>query len=269
MPLPPVVLSMAGSDSGAGAGIQADLKTCQAFGVYCTTIITAVTAQNTLGVSAIEPMPVSILNAQWEAIFKDFNVAVIKVGMLPNAQIIDWLALALAAKPNVPVILDPVYRAGTGDALSDRTAFQILKEKVLPKVQLLTPNIPEAEILSGIAIQTPDDMLQAATILVERHQIPRILLKGGHLPDQWPAQDLLFQLNTPPIWFSAPRIMQKPMHGTGCSLSSAIAAGIALNCNWETSISIAKNYLSKAIEAAAPIANGRIPVRHAASFINL
>lgn len=223
-PRPPeIVLTIAGSDSGGGAGIQADLRTFAAFGIHGVCAITAVTAQNTCGVSAIHTVPRAVLRAQLDAVLSDFPVKAIKIGMLATATIAREVASVLSTCAHMPVILDPVLVATTGAQLAKADLAGVIIKHLLARADLLTPNLPEAERLLGRTIASPHQMHAAAAALLA-HGARAVLLKGGHLP----GDDIADLLLTPQgeHWFHQHRIAGES-HGTGCSLSSAIAAGIA------------------------------------------
>jgi hydroxymethylpyrimidine/phosphomethylpyrimidine kinase len=253
---PPLALTIAGSDSGGGAGIQADLRTFAAFGVHGLSAITAVTAQNTLGVPAIHEIPPRILRAQIDAILADFRVGAIKIGMLASAKLAREVAAALHAYPHVPLILDPVLVATTGADLAKSNLVASLRRHLLARTDLLTPNIPEAERLLGRSVENVDDMRAAAAQLLDAGA-RAVLLKGGHLP----GNDISDVLLTPggEHWFHQRRIRGES-HGTGCSLSSAIAAGIARGATLEEAVENAIDFVHEALAAGYRPGRGQLRV---------
>ncbi|MEN5060962.1 bifunctional hydroxymethylpyrimidine kinase/phosphomethylpyrimidine kinase [Luteimonas sp. TWI1416] len=227
-PRPPSALTIAGSDSGGGAGIQADLKTFAAHRVHGLSAIAALTAQHTRGVSAVHAPPVAFLQAQIDACFDDFDVRAVKIGMLATASIVVAVADALAAHPHVPVVLDPVMIATSGAKLLDDDALEALRTRLLPRATVLTPNIPEAELLLGSPIT---DAARARTALGELRALGArgVLLKGGHLDEGDRVVDRYADAQTQ-FEHDAPRLAIDG-HGTGCTLSSAIAAQLALGAS--------------------------------------
>lgn len=256
------VLTIAGSDSGGGAGIQADLKTITLLGSYGASVITALTAQNTLGVSGIYPVPHEFVAAQLDAVLSDIPIDVIKTGMLFSADIINVVAERLAFFKQRILIVDPVMIAKGGAALIDRDAVTALKEHLLPMTYLLTPNIPEAEALTGMSIVTDTDMETAARIL-QVCGARNILIKGGHSAGE-EATDLFFD-GSAYRRFSSARIASINTHGTGCTLSSAIATFLAQGNPLPEAIRQAKEFISEAIRTARPFGKGHGPVNHYAA----
>ncbi len=249
-------LTIAGSDSGGGAGIQADLRTFQAHGVFGTSAITAVTAQNTKGVWAVQALDSAMVVSQIDAIADDFAVAATKIGMLANAEIIRVVAAALGRYHLGPIILDPVMVAKGGDALLAADAVATLRDVLLPRATLVAPNSPEAEVLTGMRITTVTDMRAAATALL-RTGVQAVVVKGGHLDG--PAVDVYadgFGIEE----FSAPRINTTHTHGTGCTFSAAIAARMALGDDLKTAVRGAKGYVLRAIERAPELGHGHGPL---------
>jgi hydroxymethylpyrimidine/phosphomethylpyrimidine kinase len=255
----PVALTIAGSDSGGGAGIQADLKTFQALGVYGASAITAITAQNTLGVRSVHEIPTDVIAAQIDAVVEDLGVDGLKTGMLSSSEIISTVAdrvrhWDLAGK----LVVDPVMVAKSGDRLLREDAVQALIHDLLPLAAVLTPNIPEAEVLVGRTLVTDDEIRQAARDIFELG--PRaIVMKGGHRSGA--AIDLLFDGNRF-YAFSSERVETSSTHGTGCTLSAAIAAGLANGASIEEAVRDAKSYLAEAIRQAKPLGHGQGPVAH-------
>ncbi|MCK2158829.1 bifunctional hydroxymethylpyrimidine kinase/phosphomethylpyrimidine kinase [Exiguobacterium sp. 17-1] len=252
------VLTIAGSDSGGGAGIQADLKTFSALGVYGMSVITAITAQNTLGVQAVEDVSPELVEAQLTSIFSDIRVDAIKIGMVSNQDTIQVIARQLE-KHQLPVVLDPVMVAKGGHGLLQPNAEHALLEQLLPLSTLVTPNIPEIERMIGQTVHSLDDMKQATVKLAEK-RAGAILLKGGHLEGH-DATDLLYA-DGRYVVFEQERIETRHTHGTGCTLSAAIAAHLALGHSLEDSISHAKRYVTEAIRHGFALGHGIGPTHH-------
>jgi hydroxymethylpyrimidine/phosphomethylpyrimidine kinase len=261
-------LTIAGSDSGGGAGIQADLKTFAAFGVYGCSVITAITAQNTLQVTGVEPVSPNMVHKQLEAVLTDIRPDVVKTGMLANADIIRVVASSLSAARKIPLVVDPVMLSKSGNALLDQEAPAMLKELLFPLADLITPNIPEAEALTGRTLKTPDDFDQAARQL---HSMGTraVLLKGGHRPRLQDESDLgsdevvdLFFDGREFHSIRGPWVNTLHTHGTGCTLASAIAAGLAQGLELHPAILQARTYLTKALEAGFIVGQGISPVHH-------
>lgn len=249
-------LTIAGSDSGGGAGIQADLRTFQAHGVFGTCAITAVTAQNTLGVRGVQVLNASIVVSQIEAVADDFAVAATKIGMLANADIIRVVAAALGRYHLGPIVIDPVMVAKGGDSLLADDAVAALRDVLLPRATLITPNIPEAEALTGLRITTVGHMREAAAALLASGA-QAVVVKGGHLDG--PAVDVYadaFGVEE----LSAPRIDTSHTHGTGCTFSSAVAARLALGDPLKSAVRKAKAYVRTAIERAPRLGHGHGPL---------
>jgi hydroxymethylpyrimidine/phosphomethylpyrimidine kinase len=243
----PVVLTIAGSDSGGGAGIQADLKTFMAMGCHGVSAIAALTAQNTQGVTAIHHPPVAFLRAQIEAIFDDFPVAAVKIGMLGSPAVVETVAAALRDCHATNIVLDPVLIATSGARLSDDDALAAMNRLLMPMADVLTPNIPEAEALLGRRIDDRASALAAAADLLERVR-GGVLLKGGHLPGE-ALTDLYVERGAEPRrWHHARRSIEG--HGTGCTLASAIASGLALGLDRAGAVDRAIAFLQKALAAA-------------------
>lgn len=256
------VLVIAGSDSGGGAGIQADIKTICAFGAYAATAVTAITAQDTNGVRAIHPVPADIVARQIACVLEDIGADAIKSGMLGDAAAIRTVAKAIAEYPGLPFVLDPVMVAKGGAVLLEAEAVAELKRSLLPFASLLTPNVPEAEILSGMAIQSEQDMLRAAEAMLTLG-VPAVLLKGGHLPGD-EVIDLLASEDGTRL-FRSRRIHSRHTHGTGCTLASAIAASLAQGIALEPAVMRARDYVRRAIEAAPGFGRGHGPLNHLVS----
>lgn len=257
-----IAVTIAGSDSGGGAGIQADLKTFSALGVYGASVITALTAQNTRGVSAIHEAPPEFVRAQIDAVFSDLAVDAVKIGMLANPQVIAAVADGLASWSQTTVVLDPVMIAASGDQLLRDEAVDSLRSRLMPMALVVTPNLPEASrLLERPVGDDRESMLAAARDLLSMG--PRaVLVKGGHGSGS-ESSDLLFDSDGP-TWLSSPRHATQNTHGTGCTLSSAIAAGLARGLDLKTAVAEAKSYITDAIVAADRLAigHGHGPVHH-------
>ena len=252
------VLTIAGSDSGGGAGIQADLKTFEALGVFGTCAITAVTAQNTVGVSAIHELPVAVVAAQIDAVATDVRPDAVKVGMLAGAAIVEAVADALVRHRLSHVVVDPVMVAKSGDRLLLPEAVEALIRRLLPLATVLTPNLPEAEVLLGRPVVTVADQEAAARDIAALG--PRaVVVKGGHSAGD--PVDVLFAEGAL-RHYSAPRIATRSTHGTGCTFSSAIAANLALGMPVAEAVGAAKRYLTGAIANAPGLGSGHGPVDH-------
>jgi hydroxymethylpyrimidine/phosphomethylpyrimidine kinase len=258
------VLTIAGSDCSGGAGIQADLKTFSALGCYGMSVITALTAQNTLNVDAIHAVPAEFIGQQIDAIFSDIKVSAIKIGMLHSVDIIKIVASKIKTFPNnIPIILDPVMVAKSGDTLLKNEAIEFLHEKLIPLVTIITPNLPEAQLLLKKKIESRDDFQRAAKELCQG-ALQAVLIKGGHLQGD-NCSDCLYVESTDKIhWYEAERIKTKNTHGTGCTLSSAIASFLALGYDLYEAVAKAKAYLSEAILAGSKfiLGHGYGPVQH-------
>lgn len=260
--VPARVLIIAGSDSGGGAGIQADIKTVSALGGFAMTAVTAVTVQNTHGVQAIHPVPPEIIGAQIQAVMGDLGADAMKTGMLADETVIAAVALALERHSTVPLVADPVMVAKGGARLMEEGAISALKRRLIPLARLITPNIPEAEALSGLAIETPKDMEAAARLMCRSFGAQGVLVKGGHLAG--PAcVDLYFDGQEAETWTS-PRIMTRHTHGTGCTLASAIAVGLGQALTPSQAIARARLYVRAALEAAPGFGHGHGPLWHGA-----
>jgi hydroxymethylpyrimidine/phosphomethylpyrimidine kinase len=250
----PRVLSIAGSDSGGGAGIQADLKTFAALGCVGMTAITALTAQNTLGVRSIHAVPLQILADQIDAVVEDIGVDAVKIGMLHSADTVRTVAAALRRHGLHKVVLDPVMIATSGAKLIDEEAIDVLVRALFPLASVVTPNLDEAALLVGRPLHSEQDMEQAARELIERGA-RAVLLKGGHLAGDT-VSDLLLARGAAPQWMRAPRIPTPNTHGTGCTLSSAIASHLALGADLPAAVMRAREYVRGALEAGARVRTG-------------
>jgi hydroxymethylpyrimidine/phosphomethylpyrimidine kinase len=250
----PIVLSIAGSDSGGGAGIQADLKTISALGCFGTTAITAVTVQNTLGVSGIHPIPVEVVIAQIKAVMDDIQPHAIKIGMVHSAELAIGIADALSAYPTIPVIFDPVMVSTSGHHLIAKNTVDTLKKNLFVISDLLTPNLAEAAILADMQIKDVSDMKKAAYRIIQ-DGCASVLVKGGHLqgPDLF---DVYLNKNGESHVFKSSAINSRNTHGTGCSLSSAIASYIALGVDLQRAIGLSKDYIQQAIAQGADVNTG-------------
>ena len=251
-------LSIAGSDSSGGAGIQADIKTMSANGVYAMTAVTALTAQNTTGVTGILKSTPAFLSAQLDAVFTDIFPDAVKIGMVSSAELISVIAQKLRQYGARHIVVDPVMVATSGSRLLREDAVEALKTELLPLAEVATPNIPEAEILADMPIRTPADMEAAARKISEQY-VCAVLCKGGH--DLNDANDLLWK-DGAGYWFNGRRINNPNTHGTGCTLSSAIAANLAKGMALEDAVRRAKEYISGALAAMLDLGHGRGPMNH-------
>jgi hydroxymethylpyrimidine/phosphomethylpyrimidine kinase len=251
----PRVLSIAGSDSGGGAGIQADLKTFSALGCFGMTAITALTAQNTCGVRAIHAVPPEMLREQIDAVLEDIGVDSVKIGMLHAPDIVRTVAQAIDRHHLARVVFDPVMVATSGAKLIDDPAIAVLVAEMFPRVALITPNLDEAGLLVGRTLSSPQDMLQAAQELMARGA-RAVLLKGGHLAGD-SVMDVLLQQGCEPLWLQGPRIDTANTHGTGCTLSSAIAAHLALGSDLPLAVQLARDFVRSALQAGASVKTGQ------------
>ncbi|MDR3340468.1 MAG: bifunctional hydroxymethylpyrimidine kinase/phosphomethylpyrimidine kinase [Candidatus Symbiothrix sp.] len=258
----PTALTIAGSDSGGCAGIQADIKTFSALGVFGASVITSITAQNTREVRAVEILSPEIIRQQAEAVLDDIAVDAIKTGMLPSPEIIEVVASIIDRYQPKTVIVDPVMVATVGARLAAASIADAFREKLYPRITLITPNIPEAEALSGVEIHSEKDFQQAAEVLLKQG-CTAVLIKGGHLSNAC-STDILFRRGKEPLSFSAPHVDSSNLHGTGCTFSSAIAAYMALGEDFETAINAAKTYITAAIFYGSGITTGKGygPVNH-------
>lgn len=253
-------LTIAGSDSSGGAGIQADIKTMTANGVYAMSAITALTAQNTTGVTSIMEATPQFLAEELDCIFTDIYPDAIKTGMVSSSELIEVIADKLTGYQAKNIVVDPVMVATSGARLISEDAISTLKSKLLPLAKVITPNIPEAEVLSEMQIKSEADMEKAAEIICNRLGCS-VLLKGGHQLND--ANDLLWQKNEQATWFMGKRIDNPNTHGTGCTLSSAIASNLAKGYDLKTSVKYAKNYISGALAAGLNLGKGSGPMNHA------
>ena len=253
------VLSIAGSDCSGGAGIQADLKTIAAHRLYGMSVITALTAQNTLGVQRVLPIGADFVTAQLDSIFTDIYPDSIKIGMIPDLPVAQAIVACLRHFEAKNIVIDPVMASTSGQVLSRTDSLQFLLQHLFPLARLITPNLPEMEILCGFPIVNREDMVRGALSLYARIQVP-ILVKGGHLA-QNEAADLLYD-GYEFHWFSHARLQNPNTHGTGCTLSSAIACNLANGLSLKDSVAQAKDYLTGAIRAGLSLGHGRGPLNH-------
>lgn len=257
------VLSIAGSDSFGGAGIQADIKTIIANGCYAMTAITALTAQNTMGVQGICETKPCFLEQQLGSIFEDITPCAIKIGMVSSKELIEVIVNILHKYNTKNVVVDPVMVSTSGSKLLEDSAIDTLVHKLFPIATLITPNIPEAELLSGVAIKNKDDMIKVASNLAKQYGIS-VLLKGGHSIND--ANDLLVSYDSRNgiccTWFEGERIDNPNTHGTGCTLSSAIASNLAKGYSLEEGVKRSKEYISNALKHAINLGHGSGPLNH-------
>ncbi len=259
-------LTIAGSDCSGGAGIQADIKTMEACGVYAMSVITAVTAQNTLGVQGVYPVSPACMRAQLESIFTDLAPDAVKIGMMAEEELIRITASCLKKEKVSHIVIDPVMISSSGTPLLEKGARNCLMEELFPLAEVLTPNLPEAEELTGMELSGKntdeawqrEQMETAAKRIYERYGCG-VVLKGGHARGR--ADDLLY-LNGKAIWIPGKRIENPNTHGTGCTFSSAIASGLAKGMDAEHSVRFAKEYIQRAIEAGLNLGRGNGPLEH-------
>ena len=255
-------LTIAGSDSSGGAGIQADLKTMIANGVYAMTAITALTAQNTTGVQGIFEVTPEFLEQQIDSVFTDIRPDAVKIGMVSSVGLIESIAKKLKQYEAENIVVDPVMVATSGSRLISEDAIGALKELLLPMATVLTPNIPETEVLSGMEVKTANDMIAAAKYISETYHCA-VLCKGGHQLND--ANDLLYR-NGDYKWFNGKRFDNPNTHGTGCTLSSAIASNLAKGYDLDTAVERAKAYISGALAAMLDLGQGSGPMDHGFDF---
>jgi hydroxymethylpyrimidine/phosphomethylpyrimidine kinase len=262
----PIALTIAGSDSSGGAGIQADLKTFAALGVYGASVITALTAQNTNGVTGIHQVPADFVIAQLDAVFGDLDVRAVKIGMVAQPSTIDAIAAGLTRWSPKHIVLDPVMVATSGDRLLAMDAVEALRTRLIPRASLITPNLPEAAALLDEPVATSDAAIESQGKRLLAMGCPAVLIKGGHGQGA-ESTDYLVSGNGI-IVLAAPRIVTQNTHGTGCSLSSAIAAGLAKGEALETAVRNAKAWISAAIAAAdrLGVGPGHGPIHHIHGF---
>lgn len=254
-----IALTIAGSDSGGGAGIQADLKTFQAFGCYGTTAVVAVTAQNTLGVTAVHPVPPAIITAQLDALAGDLPPDAVKTGMLATRDLVELVASQLGARGWTNIVIDPVMVASSGDRLLDANAVIAVRDRLLPLASCVTPNLDEAELLTGLTVRDPEAMVTAGRALVDLGA-RAALVKGGHLKSDILVDVLVTRDNVER--YTRTRLATRATHGTGCTLSAAITASLANGNDLEIATRDAIAYLQAAIKAAPGLGAGYGPVEH-------
>ncbi|WP_434763795.1 bifunctional hydroxymethylpyrimidine kinase/phosphomethylpyrimidine kinase [Vibrio fortis] len=259
----PIVLTIAGSDSGGGAGIQADIKAMSATGSFACSVITAITSQNTQGVSAIFPIPLDHVSSQLDAVFSDLNVAAVKVGMLADSSIIKVVADKVKQFQPKHLVIDPVMVATSGDLLLEQSAISTLKEELIPLADIITPNLPEGAALTGKPVPESEADMQDMVEELRALGAKAVLLKGGHLEQNENSNDLLI-LPTSTTLISAKRFPTKNTHGTGCTLSSAIASYLAQGNDLTQAVELGKRYISEAIAHAdqLDVGQGHGPVNH-------
>lgn len=255
-----IALTIAGSDSGGGAGIQADLKTFHQFGVFGTSVITAITAQNTLGVSDWSAVEVAMLRAQLNAVLADLPPKALKSGMLPNAEVIREVAAAITTHRLTNYVLDPVMVATSGDVLVEDDAIEAIRTELFPIAILATPNLDEASVLLGESVADEAQMIRSAEKLVSSFGAKAVLLKGGHLLDSDEVVDVLFDGEV--TVFRHERITTTSTHGTGCTLSAAIAAQLAQGIELREAVRVATDFVHRAIAEAPQIGSGHGPLNH-------
>ena len=254
------VLIIAGSDSGGGAGIQADIKTVTALGGYAATAVTSVTVQNTQGVSAVHPIPTAVVEAQARAVLDDIGADAIKTGMLGDAATVEAVARVIDSAPGVPVVVDTVMIAKGGESLLSAEGARALKALLVPRAALLTPNAPEAAALTGLPVETTDDLRRAGEALLNAGA-QAVLMKGGHIVGD-EVTDLLMTTRGETV-FSGPRIETRHTHGTGCTLASACAVGLAQGLSLEAAVARGWGYVAEAIRRAPGFGAGHGPLDHA------
>ena len=257
--MPPVALTIAGSDPSGGAGIQADLKTFHQFGVYGEAVITLLTVQNSVRVSRVETMPADLVIEQLVAVLEDIPPAAVKTGALGSAEVVCAVARALADL-ETPLVVDPVMLSKTKALLISESAVAVLNRELIPRASLLTPNAPEAEALTGILIRDVSDMRNAATSLCEMGA-RAVLIKGGHVGDSAELVDVLFD-GSSYREFSAPRIRTTHTHGTGCTYAAAITAGLAIGLKLGDAVARAQQFVHEAIRTAPGLGHGCGPLNH-------
>lgn len=252
------VLTIAGSDSSGGAGIQADLKTMCMHGVYGMSVVTALTAQNTCGVDAVLEASPEFVSKQIDCIFNDIRPDAVKIGMVSSSEIIKVIADKLSEYKAEHVVVDPVMVATSGSRLMQDSAAQSLVSELFPIAEIITPNLSEASSLCGFKVENEEDMIQAAKRISKKTN-GAVLIKGGHLADT--ANDLLY-INGEVIWYRSKRIENKNNHGSGCTLSSAVACNLAMDCEVKESVQKAKKYISLCMQAGLDLGNGSGPLMH-------
>ncbi|NIP30709.1 MAG: bifunctional hydroxymethylpyrimidine kinase/phosphomethylpyrimidine kinase [Candidatus Dadabacteria bacterium] len=256
----PRALTIAGSDSGGGAGIQADLKTFTSLKVYGSSVITAITAQNTLGIARLYDLPVNLIELQLNSVITDIGCDSVKIGMLSNNETVELISNKIAEYKLQKIVLDPVIESKGGTKLLKEDAINSLKNNLIPKSFIITPNVPEAELLANIPIRNIKDMKKAARELIKL-KCKNVLIKGGHLPESKESIDILYDGNNF-FEFSSKRITTKNTHGTGCTYSAAISANLAKGMNALDAVEHAKIYITQAISNSFDIGKGSGPLNH-------
>ena len=259
---PPTAMTIAGSDSGGGAGIQADLKTFSALGVFGTSTLTAITAQNTVGVTAVHEIPTDVIAAQIDAVITDIGADAVKTGMLSSSAIVATVADSVRRHSITNLVVDPVMVAKSGDRLLREEAIATICNELIPLAKVVTPNIPEAEDLTGQTIGSDDDARRAAEAIINMGA-KSVVIKGGHR--EGPPTDILYD-GEEFAEFTTERIPSTSTHGTGCTFASAVAAGLAHGLETAAAVQQAKEYVTAAIRAAYPIGNGHGPLHHFHAF---
>ena len=258
-------LTIAGSDSSGGAGVQADLKTMLANGVFGESVITALTAQNTMGVDAVMNVPADFIEAQMKAVFTDIFPDAVKIGMTSSVDTIEAIAAGLVKYKAKNIVLDPVMVATSGSRLLEENAANTLMEKLFPLADIITPNIPELEVISGRQIESKDDIIEAAKAIYDKYGCP-VLSKGGHFTDTACVCDYLWDGKNV-ITFETKRVDNPNSHGTGCTLSSAIASGLAKGQSLEQAVDNGKRYVTACLKAMLDLGHGSGPMNHGALII--
>ncbi|MDE7138541.1 MAG: bifunctional hydroxymethylpyrimidine kinase/phosphomethylpyrimidine kinase [Ruminococcus sp.] len=253
------VLTIAGSDSSGGAGIQADIKTMTMHGVYAMSAITALTAQNTNGVRSIYPVTPDFLKQQIDTVFEDIRPDAVKIGMVSSPELAEVIAERLVFYKAENIVTDPVAVATSGLELSTSEAYEIIKEKLFPISMVITPNIPEAELISGKKIKNSNDIMKVSKYIAEKYNC-HVLCKGGHSKES--AKDFLYIKNKSMIWFDGRKVNNNNTHGTGCTLSSSIASNLAKGYTLEESVRLAKEYITSCLGAMLDIGHGNGPLNH-------
>ncbi len=253
------VLTIAGSDCSGGAGIQADLKTMTAFGIYGMSVITALTAQNTTGVSGIIEVDPEFVAKQIDAVFTDIRPDAVKIGMVANSSLIRIISEKLKEYDAKNIVVDPVMVSTSGSRLLKDDAVDSLINDLIPLADIITPNIPETEVLSGIRIKDMESMAEGGRLIAKKAETG-VLVKGGHFGDR--ADDLLVTREGSEIWFYSERIDNPNTHGTGCTLSSAVVCGLASDLSLEESVLAAKEYITDALKSGLDLGRGRGPLDH-------
>ena len=259
------VLTIAGSDSSGGAGIQADIKTIAAHGLFAQSAITALTAQNTTGVYGVFDVPPDFVAQQIDVVFDDIRPDAVKIGMVSSAEIVEAIAAALVRNGARNIVVDPVMVATSGSELASNEAVVALREKLVPLATVITPNVPEAEVLLGSALGGRDGQEMAARAIAAAARVS-VLVKGGHGEND--ANDVLVRPDGSVSWFEGKRIDTENTHGTGCTLSSAIACGLAMGLSLEKSVEAAKRYITGALGAGLDLGKGSGPMNHMWEYFN-